>query len=408
MPSLDPSHVAAPDVRTARPGSRPARRCTARPRPSRLVVIAVVVGVLAGAPSASGIGTPPPVQAVAWIVVDPVTGEALAQRAPDRELPMASTTKIMTALVVLAALPPDASITVPPEALQVGESSARLVVGETLTVRQLLTALLVSSGNDAAMTLAIGAAGSEGAFVDLMNRRAAELGMTHTRFANPHGLDAPGHHSSVRDLVTLGQAAMAEPLIRSIVARRAAAIPGPRGVGVRRYTSENALLDLDPEADGIKTGMTDGAGFSLVAHARREALGIDLYAAIIGSPSGDRRAIDAGRILDHGFRQYARATLVGAEEVVGRAPVDERPGTEVPYRAASPLSAAIRLDAPVTETIVASPELRAPVAAGDVVGTITLTQGDRVLGSRDLLAVRSASGPTFLDRVRAGIGTLLP
>lgn len=376
--------------------------------PRLLAVLAALASILAGASTAAGVGTPPTIDAAAYIVVDPATGETLAQRAPDRELPMASTTKIMTALVVLGATDPDDRITVPAEALEVGESSARLVAGETLTVRQLLTALMVQSGNDAAVALAVGVAGSEEAFVELMNQRAAELGLQHTNFANPHGLDAPGHHSSVRDLVTMSRAAMQYPLFRAIVTRRAASIPGPRGVGVRRYVSENALLEIDLEADGVKTGMTDGAGFALAAHTRREGLGVDLYAAIIGSPSADRRAIDAGRILDYGFRQYARATLVGAEEVIGRAPVHERPGTEVSYRAESALTASIRLDVPVTETIAARSELRAPVAAGEVVGTITLRQGDRMLGRRDLLAVRSASAPSVWDRVRAGIGELLP
>jgi D-alanyl-D-alanine carboxypeptidase (penicillin-binding protein 5/6) len=372
-----------------------------------LAVLALVACPPAVAP-AMGVGTTPTVDAAAYIVVDPATGETLAQRAPDRELPMASTTKMMTALVVLSLLDPDDRLTVPPEALAVGESSARLVEGETLRVRDLLTGLLVASGNDAALTLAIGAAGSEEAFVEQMNARAQELGLEHTRFANPHGLDAPGHHSSVRDLVTIGREAMRDPLIRSIVGRRTAAIPGPGGSGERRYESENLLLDIDPEADGVKTGMTDDAGYAMVAHARREGLGIDLYAAIIGSPSADRRAIDTDRLLDHGFRQYARATLVGADEVIGRAPVQSRPGTEVAYRAAGPLAAAIRLDEPVVETIAAASELQAPVAAGDVVGTITFRQGERVLGRRDLVAESSASEPSFLDRVRAGVGALLP
>jgi serine-type D-Ala-D-Ala carboxypeptidase (penicillin-binding protein 5/6) len=376
--------------------------------PRRLAILAALVSLLATAPATLGVGTPPAIPAAAWVVVDPATGETLASRAPDRELPMASTTKIMTALVVLESADLDEVMTVPPEAARIGESSGGLVAGERLRVRDLLTALLVPSGNDAAITLADGVAGSQRAFVELMNQRAAEMGLTHTSFANPHGLDAPGHHSSVADLVTLARVAMRDPVFREIVAQRRASIPGPGGRGVREYRSENALLDIDPEADGVKTGSTDGAGFALVAHARRKALGVQLYAAIIGSPSPDQRALDAARLLDYGFSQYARATLVSADTPVGRAPVDDRPGTDVPYRAASDLSAAIRLGAPVTEVVTAPAELRAPVAAGQVVGTITLRQGDRVLGRRDLLAMRSASEPGVWDRVRAGIGALIP
>jgi serine-type D-Ala-D-Ala carboxypeptidase (penicillin-binding protein 5/6) len=374
----------------------------------RLAILAVLAGLLAAAPGAGAIGEPPAVSAAAYIVIDPATGEVLAERAPDRELPMASTTKIMTALVVLETADLDDRVTVPPRAVAIGESTGDLVAGESLTVRDLLIALLVPSGNDAAVALAEGVAGSERAFVALMNRRAEALGLTGTRFANPHGLDAPGHHSTVRDLVRLGREAMRDPVFRGIVTRRRATIPGPGGVGERAYVTGNGLLDLDPEADGIKTGMTDGAGYTLVAHSRRRALGVQLYAAMIGSPSGERRALDAQRLLDFGYAHYARATLVAADAVVGRAPVDDRPGTDVPYRAASALSAAIRLGVPVTETIVAPTQLRAPVTAGEVVGTITLRQGDRVLGRRELLATRSASEPGVWDRVRAGIGSLIP
>ncbi|MGD9570264.1 MAG: D-alanyl-D-alanine carboxypeptidase family protein [Thermoleophilia bacterium] len=375
----------------------------------RLAILAALASLLVGAPWAAGVGTPPPVDAAAYIVIDPATGETLAQRAPDRELPMASTTKIMTALVALEAAEPDEVMTVPPEATEVGESSGSLVAGETLTVRDLLTALLVASGNDAALTLAVGVAGSEEGFVELMNQRAEALGLEHTRFANPHGLDAPGHHASVRDLVTIAQEAMKDPVFREIVAQRQASIPGPGGRGTRTYESENLLLDLDPEADGVKTGMTDDAGFSLVAHSRREGLGgVALYAAIIGSPSSDRRALDADALLTYGFRQYGRATLIGRDEVVGRVPVDDKPGTEIPYRAERPLVAALRLDgAPVTETIEAPVELSGPVTAGQEVGTITVRQGDRVLGRRALIATSGASAPSVWDRFRAGIGSLL-
>ncbi len=375
----------------------------------RLAILGALASLLVGAPWAAAVGTPPPVEAAAYIVVDPATGETLAQRAPDRELPMASTTKIMTALVVLEATEPDELMTVPPEATVVGESSGGLVAGETLTVRELLTALLVPSGNDAAVTLAVGVGGSQEGFVELMNQKAQALGLEHTSFANPHGLDAPGHHSSVRDLVTMAQEAMKDPLFREIVAQREATIPGPGDRGTRTYVSENTLLDIDPEADGVKTGMTDDAGFSLVAHSRRKDLGgVDLYTAIIGAPSSDVRAQAADALLSYGFRQFARATLLGRDEVVGQVPVDDKPGTQIPYRAERPLVAALRLDdAPVTQTLEAPTELSGPVAAGDPVGTITFRQGDRVLGTRALLATRSASAPSMWDRFRAGIGSLL-
>ena len=362
---------------------------------------ALVVAPLAGA-------AVPPVRATAYILVDPETEETLAERAPDRELPMASTTKIMTALVVLERADIDDRVVVTPAAAAIEGSSGRLVAGEVLSVRDLLTALLVPSGNDAAVALAVGVAGSQAAFVAMMNARAAALGLTETHYANPHGLDAAGHRSSVRDMVRLGRAAMDDPVFRSLVASRRARIPGPGGVGTRAYVSENELLDLDADADGIKTGMTDGAGFSLVAHARRSPLGVQLYAAVIGAPSSRARALDAQRLLDWGFSQYARTTLVPANTVLGRVPVDGRPGVEVPYRASAPLNAPIRLGQAISETLVARAEVSGPVAVGQVLGTVTLHQGSHLLGQRSLVATRAASAPSIWDHMRSGVGSLIP
>lgn len=375
--------------------------------PRRLAALAVLASLLAAA--APGLGAPPPAEARAYIVLNPATGETLAERGPDRELPMASTTKIMTALLVLERADLDDRYTVPPEAVAVGGSTGRLVAGEALSVRDLLTALLVPSGNDAAVTLADGLSGSQEAFVDLMNARARELGLAHTSFANPHGLDAPGHHSSPADLVRLAGVAMRDPVFRHTVASRRAGIPGPNGVGRRSFDSENELLDLDPDADGIKTGMTDGAGFTLVAHARRESLGVELYVASIGSRSSAARARDAQRLLDYGFSEYARARLLAPGTVLGRAQVDGRPGRTIPYRPASELDAPIRLGgAPLTQTVVAPTEVRPPVEEGQVLGSVTYRQGDRVIGRRDLVAAESAGSPGLWDRLRAGVESLVP
>lgn len=370
----------------------------------RLAVIAALALLVAAWPA---LAAAPTVDADAYIVVDPGTGEVLAQRAPDREMPMASTTKMMTALVARDSADLDQVMTVPPDAA-VGGSTGGLVAGERLTVRDLLTALLVASGNDAAVTLAEGVAGTQRAFVARMNRRAREMGLTATRFANPHGLDAPGHHSSPRDLATLGREAMRDPVIREIVGRRRATIPGPGGVGTRELVSENLLLDIDPAVDGVKTGMTDGAGYALVAHARRSAQAPELYLALIGSPSEASRVRDGLRLLEAGRAGYAPATLIGEDEVVGRVPVRDRPGTSVPYRALAPLVAPLRLGQPVTEVVVAPPEVAGPVEEGQVLGTVTVRQGARVLGRRELVAAGSAGAPSVWDRVRAGVEELLP
>ena len=361
----------------------------------RLAVLAALLALLG--PPAARAAAPAPA-AAAYIVVNPATGEVLAERAPDRELPMASTTKIMTALVVLERARLDDVMTVPPEAAAIGGSTGSLRAGGRL----------VPSGNDAAITLAAGVAGSQAAFVDLMNARAAELGLTATRFANPHGLDAPGHRSSARDLVRLARAAMRYPFFREVVAMRTASIPGPGGRGARVYETRNGLLALDPEADGVKSGMTDRAGYALVARSRRAGLGVRLYVALIGSPSEEARARDADALLRWGFAQYARPVLIPPGSVYGAAEVEQRPGVRVDYAASGPLRAPIRLGRPVTETIVAPSQVRAPVRRGQALGEVVLRQGGRVLGRRELRATSTVSEASIWDRVRSGFASLLP
>lgn len=363
--------------------------------------------LLAGAPVAAGQDAAPAPEAAAWILVNPATGEVLASDDADEPLAMASTTKIMTALVVLENADLDDRYTVPEEAL-IGGSTASLQAGEVLSVRALLTGLMVASGNDAAATLAVGLSGSVDAFVERMNARAAELGLESTSFENPHGLDGPGHRSTVRELVTLSQAAMRFELFREIVAQRRATIPGPGGAGERAFESNNLLLDLLPEADGIKTGMTNQAGYSLVGHARRPSLGVELYVAMIGASSSEGRAADAAALLRWGFAQYARPMLVAPGAVVGRAPVQYRPGVSVTYRVERGIRPPIRLGVPLTEEIVAPAEVAAPIREGQVLGTLTLRQGERVLGRRDLVAAGSVDEASVLDRIGAGLRALLP
>lgn len=386
------------------------------PRQKRLAaaVLAALVALAivgrAAADSAATAVTPPAgpagLTARAYILVDEATGTVLAQRSPDRELPMASTTKMMTALVTIEHASLDDVAVVPAEAVAVGGSTARLRTGERMTIRDLLTGLLVPSGNDAAVTLADHVGGSQTRFVAMMNARAAELGLTRTRFVTPHGLDRPGHHSTPRDLVTLGRELMTHPEIREIVRRRAAVIG--TGGGARLVETENDLLRADPDVDGVKTGHTDGAGYALVAHARRASLGAGLYAALIGSASEGARVTDGKRLLDWGFAQFARPTLLRAGEVLARTQVRDRPGVTVALQARRSLSAPIRLGEEITESIVARPEVIAPVKRGQVVGKVTVRAGGRILGTVPLVASADVAAPGIADRLKAALDQVTP
>jgi D-alanyl-D-alanine carboxypeptidase len=231
---------------------------------------------------------PPGLTAAAAIVVDLDAGQTLYALRADDPLAPASTAKIMTALVVLQNADVADPAIVSANAAETPGSRMGLVAGETLTVGDLLHGLLMASGNDAAVALAEHVAGSEAAFVALMNQTAAVLGLGATRFTNSHGLDEAGQTSSASDLVVMTEAALAYPIFGQIVASSEAEVAG------RVLTTTNQLLDAYPGADGIKTGTTDAAGECLVASVTRG--GHRVAAVVLGS--SDRYA-DARALLDY-------------------------------------------------------------------------------------------------------------
>ena len=278
-------------------------------------------------------------------------------------------------------------------------------------MRDLLTALLVASGNDAAITLAEGVAGSQQAFVARMNPRARELGLTRTRFANPHGLDAPGHHSSVRDLVTLARVAMRNPVFRETVASRRATIPGPGGAGhAATYVSENAPARHRPRRRRGEDRHDRRRRLRAGGPRAPAALGVaQLYAALIGSPSAAARARDGrapARLRPLPVRPRRR--LIPEGTVFGRVPVDGRPGRRSPYRAAA---AAGRPAAPRRaghrDRDGARPSSR-PGRRGPGRRQRHAAPGRARARARDLVAAESAGEPELWDRVRAGVEALVP
>ena len=242
----------------------------------------------------------PRLSAKSYILTAPEAGETLAEEAADEKRPMASTTKIMTALVVLECCPTDAVVTVPQEAVGIEGSSMYLYAGETLTVETLLLGLLLSSANDAAVALALFAAGSVAAFADRMNEKAAALGLSGTHFVNPHGLDDPDHYTTARDLATLAAAALKNETFARIVATKTCTAP-QNGTGATRYfRNHNRLLRTYAGAVGVKTGYTKKSGRCLVSAARRD--GLLLVAVTLDDPADWQ---DHKTLFDAAFAAYA-------------------------------------------------------------------------------------------------------
>ena len=255
----------------------------------------------------------PSVTAASWIVFDATEGVVLASRNPDEPRPMASTTKMMTALIALEESDPETVVTVSNRAADIGEAEIGLIVGEQLPIGDLIDSMIVRSANDAAVAVAEAVGGDVETFVGLMNARAAELGLTRTTFANPHGLDAEGHLSTARDLLRLGLAAMANPEFRRAAVESDVSLP-PAPDGTSRVApATNELIETYEGAIGVKTGFTFRAGLVLVAAAERD--GRAIYAVVMGSEGVGAHFADATALLDFGFEGHELVRAVAGQSV---------------------------------------------------------------------------------------------
>ena len=232
----------------------------------------------------------------AGILIDQVTGQVLWAKYPHRRLPIASTTKIMTATLALERLVPHAAVTIDPSVPRVAPFREGLRAGERVEAWKLLYGLLLYSGNDDALALAIAAAGSRPAFIMLMNAKAAQLGLHDSHFRSPSGVIDDGNYSSAWDLAALARYAMRNPRFRAVVRTRVKRVPWAAPTYSKIYVNKNHLLGTYPGANGIKTGWTTKAGHCLVASAERR--GIRLIAVVLGSPDAYK---DTRRLLDYGF-----------------------------------------------------------------------------------------------------------
>ncbi len=238
------------------------------------------------------------------VLMEAESGTVVFGQNENARLSMASTTKIMTALVALEHMPLDTSITVTDRSVGVEGSSIYLSVGETLTLEDLLYALMLESANDAAETIAVAVSGDVPAFAALMNEKAAELGLTDTQFVNPHGLDAEGHYTTAKELALLTCAALQNPDFCRIVATERHTIPLHNTDGVRLLLNHNKLLRSYEGCIGVKTGFTKKTGRCLVSAAERD--GVRLVAVTLGAPDDWR---DHTAMLDYGFALYDRVSL---------------------------------------------------------------------------------------------------
>lgn len=342
------------------------------------------------------------------ILMDAATGAVLYEQNADAALPPASVTKVMTLLLVMEAV--DAgrialgdAVTVSEEAAKMGGSQVYLEPGESMSVEELLKCVVIASANDAAYALAEHIAGSEEAFVRMMNERARALGMENTKFENTNGLDdtVSEHLTSARDIAIMSRELLSHDKILEYTTIWQDTIRD----GAFTLSNTNRLVRFYPGATGLKTGSTSKALFCISATAKRGDL--HLIAVIMGAPTRDVRNAEAKKLLDYGFSNYASYS--------------DKDGTITEIDVRGGISDAITLECEpfvallgkgeekrVEKSCVLPDSLTAPVKRGDVVGAVEYRVGDRLVGKADIRAAEDVERISyvhlFLRLVRAALG----
>jgi serine-type D-Ala-D-Ala carboxypeptidase (penicillin-binding protein 5/6) len=365
-----------------------------------LAALWVAAGAAAAAPAAAAPGDPDVGSAAAAIVVDARDGTVMfAKRARDRRA-IASTTKLMTALLTLERAKPGEVFAAPSyDALPV-ESKINLRAGERMRVSDLLEALLLESANDAAVTLAEGVSGSREEFVADMNARARRLGLRDTSYANPIGLDDPQNYSTAHDLARLARVLMRDDTFARIVDMPQAMLES--GAQRRVVDNRNDLVGRYEFVDGIKTGHTLSAGHLLVGAAHGSGGG-RVITVVMGEPGEAARDADTIELMRWSLARFRRVRVLDTGRVVTRVPVEhsDRPAALRPH---SPLSLTLRRGQRIDSRVAAPAELEGPLPAGRRVGWVTVVRDGKAVRRVGLVTARAVPGPGALTRAFDAVG----
>lgn len=333
-------------------------------------IIAVVIVVLmfpltAYAQSGQISEGPEPISAASAILIEPFSGRILYEKNAHQSRPIASTTKIMTALVAMEISNPEDVLCVQSDCVKIEGSSLYLEEAEQLTLKDMLYGLILRSGNDAAVAIGKHVAGDVRHFTSLMNRKAWELGMTDTNFVNPHGLDHHEHYSTAYDMARLGAAFLRVPLLREICITEEYVSRELTTGRLRLFLNNNKLLARDPRALGIKIGWTDSAGRCLVAAAKVGEM--ELIAVVLDAPD---LYTDVSKLFDYGFANLSFQEVLPQGKVMGIVPVDQGNVPRLALTTSAPVfypvfpgesvTVSVEMDAPET--------IQAPIQAGQALG----------------------------------------
>jgi len=366
----------------------------------RLVAVATLLLHSLSLSAITLIPAPPKLAATGYILMDHLSGQILASENPDARLEPASLTKIMTSYVVFYELETghvrlDEKVRVSEKAWRAPGSRMFIKEGTEVTVEKLLKGMIIQSGNDASIALAEFTAGSEEAFVDLMNSHASELGLNNSHFANSTGLPHADHYTTPRDVAALSSA-----LIKRFPEYY-------KWFATKKYTynkitqnNRNLLLFRDKSVDGLKTGHTNAAGYCLVATAIRNDM--RLITVVMGTKSERARADESQKLLNYGFRFYETHRLYGADEQIKKVRiwqgeqeslalgVDRELYVTVPRGQYKKLSASMMINQAVI----------APVKAGSKLGHIEIKLGDKLVAQPELIALHSVEEGGLFQKLK--------
>ena len=321
------------------------------------------------------------------ILMEGIDRKILYESNPDERLPIASVTKVMTMLLIMEAVDSgkislDDMVTVSENAMSYGGSTMFLETGEQLTVNDMLKGIAVASANDGCVAMAEHLAGSESAFVDMMNEKAKELGMENTHFMNTNGLDEDDHYSSARDVAIMSRELMKHETIFNYTSIWMDTLRG----GKFQLANTNKLIRFYDGANGLKTGSTSKALCCLSAAAKRNDM--QLIAVVLGAPTSAERFASAKSLLDYGFANYAVNTQITAGDEVQKIAVEKGVDKEVGVVAGDSCSTLVKKgqEDNITKEIKIDETITAPIEAGQKIGTMTISRDGEVIADIDLNA----------------------
>lgn len=333
--------------------------------------------------------------AASAIVIEAQNGTVLLSHAAEVERPMASTTKVMTALLALEECDLSELVTAGHNAFGVPGTSIYLSEGETLTMEDMLYGLMLASGNDAAVAIAEHIDGSVEAFCQRMTARARELGCEHTVFLTPHGLPQDGHYTTAYDLALIAREAMTNQTFRQIVSTTRATIPWEGREYDRILNNKNKLLTTYTGATGIKTGYTRAAGRCLVSSAQRD--GMELICVVLNCADWFN---ESTRLLDAAFADYGWVTLLDAGEIVREMTVEVSGKTMLPIVAQGELGGAAPKDSLPALELELPDQLEAPIDRGEVLGLARMVVRGETVAQVPLVAGEAVTRDDFPHRIQ--------